>query len=136
VSLLVATGCDRFACEPAQERPSVAWTKIDGFATSSSPAFAEFEDRLYVLSRGLDSSIAWSTFDGTSWAPPQTMANAATSSRLNLAVYKGKLYAACTGLEGQLWWSERCARARGPRRQALLGDEGNQGRQDHLVVEL
>ncbi len=76
--------------------------------TDAPPALITYNDTLYVIIKGLDNYLYWTTFDGQSW----TVFNQNNKMRLSgapaVAVYRNKLYCVHRGgpsAPGELWWS-------------------------------
>jgi len=72
-------------------------------------SLAMFNTKLYMAWKGMefDDRIFWSRFDGSNWAPQQSVPGIGTSSGVALGVFDGKLYMAWKGMASDqaIWWS-------------------------------
>jgi hypothetical protein len=69
----------------AADNDYIWWSSFDGTTwsppelladrqSSTSPALAAVNDRLYMAWKGIgDDTLWWSSFDGTTWSPPETL---------------------------------------------------------------
>ncbi|WP_375758700.1 M12 family metallopeptidase [Corallococcus exercitus] len=81
--------------------------QVPGVGTTSSPALAVFQSRLYLAWKGSgDQHIWWSSFDGANWSGQQQVPGVGTTDGPALAVFQNRLYMAWKGSGDQhIWWS-------------------------------
>jgi hypothetical protein len=82
----------------------VTWTapqNVVGVGTSTGPALAVFQGKLYMAWKGIpgDQGIYFSSY-ALQWAPQASVPNVGTSTRPALAVYRNRLFMAWKGIEG------------------------------------
>ncbi|MDA0161283.1 hypothetical protein OM076_13480 [Solirubrobacter ginsenosidimutans] len=109
------------ACIPAPPAPPAPrpWSekaKVPGVGTGTSPALAVFYNRLYMAWRGVgdDHHLYWTSYDGTSWAPQQSLGISTTETSPALAAFDGRLWMAWKNgtsiytsyLDGSSWTSQ------------------------------
>ncbi|MEV0379374.1 hypothetical protein [Nonomuraea sp. NPDC050643] len=88
---------------------SVEQRFVDHFSVSS-PALAQFQDRLYLVHRGNvgDSSLWWTVYDAEQgWSEDQRFPHHFSDSGPALTAYDGQLYCVHRGSDGDaaLWWT-------------------------------
>ncbi|MGW0802372.1 hypothetical protein [Nonomuraea sp. NPDC002799] len=92
--------------------PGEGWSADQSFVdhfSASSPAVAEFQDRLYVAHRGNgeDAGLWWTVYDAEEgWSEDQRFPKHFSTAGPALAAYDGQLYCAHRGnRDDALWWS-------------------------------
>ena len=85
-----------------------AQTQIPSAASSSGPAIAVFNGKLYAAWKGsgTDFGLSYAPFDGSTWSAQARIPNVASSAGPSLAVFGNKLYAAWKGnnTDQRLWY--------------------------------
>ncbi|MEV4173241.1 hypothetical protein [Nonomuraea sp. NPDC049709] len=97
----------------AVHEPGEGWSRdqrfVDHFSVSS-PALAEFQDRLYLAHRGNagDAALWWAVYDAEEgWSEDQRFPQHFSDAGPALAAYDGQLYCVHRGAGGDaaLWWA-------------------------------